>query len=129
MEAFIYGFLTSCVILAIINKSRKRVKLKRILFRQSLLHHIIKGVLPTNAELNSQKKRQSKLHQGAGIVKVVQTPDSKAYWIEDNIFYCADVVDGHFDPSAGKPVDTSNMSKKEMNKLLFILDNLNSQNG
>lgn len=94
-----------------------------------MLYHIVKGVLPTNAELKGDKKRQSMVHHGGNVVKVIQTPDSKAYWTENNIFYCADVVDGQFDPSAGVPVDTSNLSKKEINKLLFILDNLKSQNG
>lgn len=83
--------------------------------------------MPSNAELQNQKKRQSNVHNKGNVVRVIRTPDSKAYWVEDNIFYYADVVDGQFDPTEKKAVDTSELSKKEINKLLFILDNL--QNG
>jgi hypothetical protein len=124
MEFFFIGFLTIASVIAIIKSRRKRIRLKHIGFRQSMLHHIMKGMIPSNAELNSKKKRQSNVHNTGNVVRVIRTPDSKAYWVEDNIFYYADVVDGQFDPNAKKAVDTSELSKKEINKLLFILDNL-----
>ena len=129
METFIIGCLTSFLLIAIINRTKRRIVLKRIGFRQSMLHHIVKDMLPTNAFIDSQKDRQSKKHRGNAAIKVIQAPDNKAYWVENNTFYSAELVNGQFDPSSGKPVDTNNMSKKEIDKLLFILDNLNSQNG
>lgn len=129
METFIIGCLTSFLLIAIINRTKRRIVLKRIGFRQSMLHHIVKDMLPTNAFIDSQKDRQSKKHRGNAAIKVIQAPDNKAYWVENNVFYSAELVNGQFDPSSGKPVDTNNMSKKEIDKLLFILDNLNSQNG
>ena len=129
MENFIIGCLTTLILVAIIKRRKRRVTLKRIGFRQSMLHHIVKDMLPSNAFLNSQKDRQSKKHRQNAVIKVVQAPDNKAYWVENNIFYYAEVVNGQFDPTSGKPVDTNNLSKKEIDKLLFILDNLKSQNG
>jgi hypothetical protein len=129
MENFIIGCLTTIVFVAIIKRTKRRVILKRIGFRQSILHHIIKDMLPTNNFLNSQKDRQSKKYRNAAVIKVIQAPDNKAYWVKDNIFYYAEVIDGEFDPTTGKPVDTNDLSRKEIDKLLFILDNLKSQNG
>lgn len=129
METFIIGCLTSFILIAIINRTKRRIVLKRIGFRQSMLHHIVKDMLPTNAFLDSQKDRQSKKYRGSAAIKVIQTPDNKAYWVENNTFYSAELVNGQFDPSSGTPVDTNNMSRKEIDKLLFILDNLKSQNG
>jgi len=124
MEFFAAGCLTTLVLIGILKRRQKRIRLKHIGFKQSMLHHIMKGMIPSNAELNSKKKRQSNVHNTGNVVRVIRTPDSKAYWVEDNIFYYADVVDGQFDPNAKKAVDTSELSKKEINKLLFILDNL-----
>lgn len=129
MENFIIGCLTSFILIAIINRTKRRIVLKRIGFRQSMLHHIVKDMLPTNAFLSSQKQRQSKKYRSDAVIKVIQAPDNKAYWVQNNIFYYAEVVNGQFDPTAGKPVDTNNLSRKEIDKLLFILDNLKSQNG
>lgn len=127
MEFFIAGCLTTLIIVAIIKRRQKRIRLKKIGFKQSMLHHIVKHMMPSNAELNSKKKRQSNVHSKGNTVRVIRTPDNKAYWVEDNIFYYADVIDGQFDPTEKKAVDTGELSKKEINKLLFILDNL--QNG
>ena len=129
MIYFLVGFLTSYIIFGILKRQRERFKLRKIAFRQSTLHQIVKNVMPTNAEYKKQLKTQARDRLRNKVVKVIQTPDRKAYWVDGNIFYCADVINGEFDPSAGIPVDTSNLSKKEIDKLLFILDNLNSQNG
>jgi 5-bromo-4-chloroindolyl phosphate hydrolysis protein len=124
MQEFIIGFLTSIIVVGILNKARKRVRLKKIGFRQSILRSITKDIMPTNAELRKKIKSQSKIYSSRQSVRVIQTPDNKAYWIEKNIFYCAEIVDGQFDPTMGTPVDTSNMSQKQVKELMFILDNL-----
>lgn len=51
--------------------------------------------------------------------------DDKAYWVLDNTFYQADIIDGAIDKESSRPVDASNMSYLDMNKMLFILDHLN----
>lgn len=51
--------------------------------------------------------------------------EDKAYWVVDNIFYQADLtMDGEIDRSSSKPVNTFEMSNKDITKMLFILDNL-----
>lgn len=51
--------------------------------------------------------------------------ENKAYWINDNTFYMADIVDDEIDKNTSRPVDTINMSLYELNKMLFIIDHLN----
>lgn len=121
----------SVVLLTIINvaatiiRRRKKVNIRKLSFCQSSIHHVIKDLLPSNTDLRKPVKSQSRNHDKQKNIKVVYTPDQKAYWVVHNTFYCADLIDGHLDPSLGKPVDTSTLSKQEIEKLLFILDNLN----
>jgi hypothetical protein len=51
-------------------------------------------------------------------------PDKKVYWMDRNIFYCADVSGGRFNPKEGKPLKIKNISEKEINKLLYIINSL-----
>lgn len=50
--------------------------------------------------------------------------EDKAYWVIDNTFYEADIIDGEVDRETSKPIDAFQMTNLEMMKMLFILDNL-----
>lgn len=50
--------------------------------------------------------------------------EDKAYWVIDNTFYEADIIDGQVDRETSKPVDAFEMTNLEVMKMLFILDNL-----
>lgn len=79
--------------------------------------------LPQHQDTSSQlQKRREK-----STLKVLVVED-QAYWVASNIFYVANVEDGAPVPESAKPVDTTNMSKKDVEKMLFILDNLRSGN-
>jgi hypothetical protein len=54
---------------------------------------------------------------------------SQAYWVSDNTFYVADALDGEVLTDTAKPVDVENMSRLDVEKMLSILDNLNSGQG
>lgn len=123
MEVIAASILTAIVIVAILSKKRT-IKLKKIGFRQSTLHMIIKDILPTNQEFKQKTVTQSKLHMEKSTIRVIKTSDNKVYWVDNNNFLCADIVDGEFDKDLGKPIDTSSLSKEEVNDLLYILDNL-----
>ena len=62
MQEFIIGFLTSVIVIGILSKSRKRVRLKKIGFRQSILRNITKDIMPTNAQLRKKIKTQSRIY-------------------------------------------------------------------
>jgi len=48
----------------------------------------------------------------------------KAYWVHQNIFYETDVVDGEIDRDSARPIDAHNLSRKQFNELLEILDSI-----
>lgn len=123
---FFFGCLLTIVSIFAILKIRKAktLQLKKIIFRQSFMHETLKDLLPSNSELRQDKKTQSRLHIEKTTTRFIKTPDNKVYWVVGNTFYCADLIDGSFDPAEAKPVNTENMSKKQLDELLFILDNL-----
>ena len=61
--------------------------------------------------------------EGSSLVSVAVIQD-KAYWVVDNMFYQADVIDGEIDRSSSRPVNAFDMTYKDVTKMLFILDNL-----
>ena len=50
--------------------------------------------------------------------------EDKAYWVSDNTFYVAELIDGEVDKTSSRPVDVFQMSNSDLKKMLFILDNL-----
>jgi len=50
--------------------------------------------------------------------------EDRAYWVVDNTFYVAEIVDGEIDKTSSRPINAFEMSIKDINKMLFILDNL-----
>jgi hypothetical protein len=71
---------------------------------------------------NSPKSQLDRIRK-KNIIRVAIV-EKKAYWVHENIFYVADVVDGEIDNNAAQPIDAHNLSKKELDKLLYILDSL-----
>ena len=66
---------------------------------------------------------QAMKHVEKHMIKIIII-DSKAYWVKDNIFYTAETENGNIIGETAKPVNTEEMSKKDIDKMLFILDNL-----
>jgi hypothetical protein len=68
-------------------------------------------------------KRQSTNHYDKTNIKVVIV-DNNAYWIKDNIFYKAPLVNELIDKDLAEQVDTISMDKVQLDKMLFIMDKL-----
>lgn len=117
--------LVSFAILKIVTKNEQNF-LKQIVYRQSDIHNITKN-LYKNKNVVKKKETQLTKRMDDEAVKVVLT-DDKAYWVADNTFYDADLVDDRPDMSTAKPIDTSSLSKEDIDKMLFILDNLDRGN-
>jgi hypothetical protein len=50
--------------------------------------------------------------------------EEKAYWVLNNIFYEADIVNNEVDRDTSRPIDAFKMSNGDVTKMLYILDNL-----
>lgn len=120
--------LTLPITLYILYRGRKVKNFPRIAYRQSSIHMMIKDFLPKTLYEKPVQKSQALKHVEKSSIKVIFI-DGKAYWVANSIFYCADAIGGNVDTDSTKPVDTNNMSKKEIDKMLFILDNLKNGSG
>ena len=123
MEYLIPLLLTitaSFVILLIVRKSEE-INANRLLYKQSHKHaltkHLFSHIEPEKKETQISKRTKE------NAVKIISIED-KAYWVIDNIFYTADMDGDMPDMSTARPIDTSNMSRSDIDKMLFILDNL-----
>jgi len=120
--ASVFALALSFILINLIG-SRRKISRKKIIYRQSDTHNFLKEFFSRDTEMEN-KTTQSKKRQEERGTKIIVTEDDKAYWVIDNIFYTTNVINGRPDFDNARPIDTSNMSKKELDKMLFILDNL-----
>lgn len=83
-------------------------------------------ILPLVPEIKNYKKRmitQSSKHEEKVNIKVVIF-DNKAYFVKDGTFYCAEMDGKNIDSSTATLVDTMGMDKIQLDKMLFIMDQL-----
>ncbi len=100
----------------IINKSPFR-------YSQSSIHEVISPLLP---DLRTYKKfidRRSEHQEERTNIKVVIF-DNKAYFVKDGTFYCAEMHGTEIDGANATLVDTMGMDKVQLDKMLFIMDQL-----
>jgi hypothetical protein len=122
---FIAGILTTLTLIAIIKQYNKRNRVKREVVRQSILFWELKQFMPDmiNAYLNRPTQAQS--YDRTRAFKFIEMPDNRAYWLDRNKIYYADIKDdGRFNPKEGKPTEMKNLSKKQVTKVLFIYNSL-----
>lgn len=115
-----------CSIIIIVVKKRKKYFAK-LVYTQSSIHQIVKNFLPKDLFEVPKMLSQSRKHVRDNTVKVLIIENS-AYWVHNNMFYVADTLDGAVDSETVRPVDTNNMSKRDIDKMLFILDSLKNGN-
>jgi hypothetical protein len=84
---------------------------------------MVKDVVPKQRFDKPKVITQSQKHIQKNMLKVVIEKD-KAYWILDNVFYTASAINGRVDENTAKPLDIENMSTKELDNMLSILDDL-----
>ena len=125
MEYLLVIGLTLCLCWSIIKVSNKKriAFLKKIKYRQSDIHEMIKNVIPKQRFDKPKFITQSQRHVQKNMLRVV-IEKNKAYWILNNVFYTADAIGGRVDENTARPLDVENMSKVELDKMLSILDDL-----
>lgn len=99
---------------------RKHSKRRQIV-SQAMLHHRYSGAQKYKRRLKT--KTQSRKHQEKTTTNVIVV-DNEAYWIKNNIFYKAPLVNERIDKDSAEQVDTTNMDKVQLDKMLFIVDKL-----
>jgi propanediol utilization protein len=100
-----------------------------IRYSQSHIHLLMKPLLPPMSEINAKKPtiNQSRKYIKKNRVRVLII-DEKAYWKKDNVLYVANVNDSEIDKDNAHVVDIMGMDKVELDKMLFIVDQLSEGN-
>ena len=129
MDNVLAAVLTLIFVLGIIkfNKRQRQKSLNKILYSQSYIHNLVKDNVPKQINKKPKLVSQSTIHTEKHMVKIIVI-DGMAYWVSNNIFYTAETSDGQIVHETAKPVDIGNMPKKELDKMLFILDSLGRGN-
>ena len=125
MEYILIVGLTSIVSWSIIRIIRKNAKkcFSKTLYSQSDIHKLLKYFFSLNITNNEKPPSQLTKRKERDMIKVI-VMENLAYWVSENIFYVAEAVDGEVIPQTAQPVDTNSMSRKDLDKMLFILDSL-----
>ena len=92
-------------------------------YSQSHIHMLILPLLPEIRKYKKKMITQSSKHEEKTNVKVV-IMDNKAYFIKNGTFYCADMHGTEIDGANATSVDTMAMDKVQLDKMLFIMDQL-----
>jgi hypothetical protein len=106
-----------------ISDRRRIIFLSKHKYSQSSIYEMVKDIFPKEMFDKPKVITQSQKHIQKNMLRVVIT-EGKAYWILDNVFYTANAINGRVEEETVKPLDIENMSTKELNKMLLILDDL-----
>ncbi len=126
MEYFLGSAITMLAMFIttrLISSRNVNVKENNFRYSQSHIHTLIMPLIP---ELKNYKKKiitQSSKHEERTNVRVVIV-DNKAYFVKEGIFYCADMDGQYIDSTSTTVVDTIGMDKVQLDKMLFIMDQL-----
>jgi hypothetical protein len=126
MDYILFFVLTNILFVGILFIYKKN-KYKSIEYTQSNIHQIVKRFIPKDFFELPRVVSQSTKHVDKNTIKVIVLED-EAYWVHENMFYMAEMVNGLVDSETVKPVDTNNMSNRDIDKMLFILDSLKNGN-
>jgi hypothetical protein len=114
--------IVSWAILIVIKKKNNK-RYSYLSYRQSDMHNILKYFFSLNEKEKAKPLSQFHKRLEESMLKVIVV-GNEAYWVVNNVFYVADAFNNQVDPETARPVNVENMSKPDMEKMLFILDSL-----
>lgn len=105
-------------------KSTKKIKKPQtILARQSTSVINFNNRIDKILEEPKIPKTQSTDYVSKHSIKAIVV-DNNMYWIANNAFYVADIVNGNVEENTTRLVDTMTMDKVQLDKMMFIVDKL-----
>lgn len=126
MEYFVGAIITViafAVVNLLLNKNKVEDDSLKITYSQSHVYELMRPFIEMVGPIEENVKRQSTNYLKNVYMRIMIVKD-KAYWIKDNAFYVADVVDGEVTKENARVVDTMNMDKVELDEMLFIVEKL-----
>ena len=129
-DNYFLGFFSTVVIFFCVAKlASKFLVVEKIKspyrYSQKNIHYLLSpyiGGIP-----NKIKKSQSVNHFNKTNLKVIIV-DNEAFWVKDNTLYTAQMTHDGVDKDTTQVVDTMSMDKVQLDKMLFIIDQLKDGN-
>jgi hypothetical protein len=121
---FFAGVLTTLTLIGIIRQYSKLKHVKKIIVKQSEMFMLIKNFLPEFMFNSGQKDTQSLIYEYDREFRYIEMPDHKAYWIDKNKIYYAEVTDGRFNPDNAMLTEMENLSEQRVSEVLYIYNSL-----
>lgn len=103
------------------NKKKKKKSLP--VYRQSDSVIMFNNRIDKILEQPKMPKTQAMKHVDQYTLRAIVVDDNM-YWIINNAFYMADIVDGNIEENTTRLVDTMTMDKVQLDKMMFIVDKL-----
>ena len=100
-----------------------KVKIKPIKFSQSRALELSIDIIETAIKPLEIPKTQSVIHYKNNTIKILIL-EKFAYWIKENSLYVADMIDGEIDYDSTRQVDTMDMDKIQLEKMMYIVEQL-----
>lgn len=129
MEYFV-GAVITLVAIVVTRKLLSNVSMPQdriqVVYSQSNVHELLRPWLPDHIKVDLPPSQLSK-HYDKFFTKILVV-DDQAYWIKENTFFTASIVDGDVDKDTTKPVDTMAMDKVQLDKMIFIIETLTKGN-
>jgi hypothetical protein len=127
---YLIGSLTTFILIYIMSKimlNNTKSNKKTFVYRQTHIFELVKPLLPPLSSIKPDRKSQAVNHENKTNVRVI-IMGNQAFWIKDNMFYMADMDGQHINKESTRRVDTMAMDKVELDKMLFIMDQLRDRN-
>lgn len=128
---YFIGAVVGIIVMIFLGKRSKQYLPKDNLsfkYRQSHIFEIVKPLLPPLDPIVKRRSTQAYAYEEKTNVKIIII-DGNAYWIKDNEFYTAEFTDEGIDPESTSKVDIMGMDKIQLDKMLFIMDQLREGKG
>ena len=126
MEYLIGSFTTFALVLlmSFFKKDGAEKQKVTVRYSQSHIFDLVKPLLPPiNNKPIKKRISQSTKYEDKTNIRVLII-DNVAYWVKENVFYKADVLNNGVDSDTTQVVDTIGMNSVELDKMLFIMDRL-----
>ena len=125
MEYFLGSLITLIAIFFTKEYLTKTIstKIKPIRFSQTRALELSIDIIQTAIEPKEIPNTQSIMHYNKSTLKILIL-EKLAYWIKDNGLYVADIVDGDIDHDSTREVDTMDMDKVQLEKMIYIVEQL-----
>lgn len=107
-------------------KAKKEVSTIRLFRTQSTFYELLGPVFAISSffyDNQSMPETQATRYVEKNTTKVLFT-ESKAYWISNNCFYQADIIDGEVDQNEATPVDIMALDDVQLKEMSFIVEKL-----